>query len=64
MWDWETGHIETLEMVVEHWANYYFPEVNDKTNWLKLVSEGKKEHTHTNKCNSKLFYKCKKILFS
>lgn len=26
-------------MVLEHWVNYYFPEVNDENDWLKLVSE-------------------------
>lgn len=31
----ETRH----DMVLEHWVNYYFPEVNDENDWLKLVSE-------------------------
>ena len=33
--------------MLEHWVNYYSPEVNDDNDWLKFVSEGGKGHKET-----------------
>lgn len=55
----DTTYKETLVTVLEHWVNYYFPEVNDEDSWLKCESEDK----NTNKLNSYLFFKCEKISF-
>lgn len=32
---------DTVATVLEHWVNYYFPEVNDENYWLKCESEEK-----------------------